>query len=118
MHERAAAQGDGFAVAGKGKVIVVAMVVGKRESHDMGGIPQLAGKPAFGFPAVFSTSFLAPAARQLNARAMMAARYYDLIRETKPKPYNHRLGLVESARERGMTPGARLFATTVPTVRK
>jgi transposase len=32
--------------------------------------------------------------------------------------YNHRLRLVESARQRGLKPTARLFATTVPTVRK
>ncbi len=32
--------------------------------------------------------------------------------------YNHRLRLVESARQRGIKPTARLFATTVPTVRK
>jgi transposase len=49
---------------------------------------------------------------------MMAARYFDLIREMKHNPYNHRLRLVESAKERGIKPTARLFATTVPTVRK
>jgi transposase-like protein len=32
--------------------------------------------------------------------------------------YNHRLRLVESAKQRGSKPTARLFATTVPTVRK
>ncbi len=32
--------------------------------------------------------------------------------------YNHRLRLVESARQRGIKPTTRLFATTVPTVRK
>ena len=32
--------------------------------------------------------------------------------------YNHRLRLVESAKQRGIKPTARLFATTVPTVRK
>ena len=48
----------------------------------------------------------------------MSARYFDLIREMKQNTYNHRLRLVESARERGIKPTARLFATTVPTVRK
>ena len=48
---------------------------------------------------------------------MAAARYFDLIREMK-NAYNHRLRLVESAQQRGIKPTARLFATTVPTVRK
>src|SRR5689334_25022443 len=48
----------------------------------------------------------------------MSTRYFDLIREMKPNTYNHRLRLVESAQERGIKPTARLFATTVPTVRK
>jgi len=48
---------------------------------------------------------------------MSAARYFDLLREMKDG-YNHRLRLVESARERGIKPTARLFATTAPTVRK
>ncbi|HKS66511.1 MAG TPA: helix-turn-helix domain-containing protein [Candidatus Acidoferrales bacterium] len=48
----------------------------------------------------------------------MSARYFDLIREMKQNTYNHRLRLVESAKERGIKPTARLFATTVPTVRK
>ncbi len=47
----------------------------------------------------------------------MDTRYFDLIREMK-NAYNHRLRLVESARQRGIKPTARLFATTVPTVRK
>jgi len=47
----------------------------------------------------------------------MAARYFDLVREMR-NPYNHRLRLVESARQRGIKPTARLFQTTVPTVRK
>jgi transposase-like protein len=47
----------------------------------------------------------------------MAASYFVLIREMRD-PYNHRLRLVESARQRGLKPTARLFATTVPTVRK
>ena len=46
-----------------------------------------------------------------------SARYFDLVREMK-NAYNHRLRLVESAKERGIKPTARLFATTVPTVRK
>jgi transposase-like protein len=45
------------------------------------------------------------------------ARYFDLVREMKDA-YNHRLRLVESAKQRGGKPTARLFATTVPTVRK
>jgi len=49
---------------------------------------------------------------------MIAARYFDLIREMKPNPYNHRLRLVESAKKRGIKPTARLFGTTVATVRK
>ena len=49
---------------------------------------------------------------------MSAARYFDLVREMKNNAYNHRLRLVESARQRGIKPTARLFSTTVPTVRK
>src|SRR5712691_5620200 len=45
------------------------------------------------------------------------ARYFDLIREMRDA-YNHRLRLVESARQRGIKPTARQFAATVPTVRK
>ncbi len=48
---------------------------------------------------------------------MATVRYFDLVREMK-NAYNHRLRLVESARDRGIKPTARLFATTVPTVRK
>lgn len=46
-----------------------------------------------------------------------AARYFDLVREM-PNAYNHRLRLVDWARQRGLKPTARLFATTLPTVRK
>src|SRR2546428_10118545 len=46
-----------------------------------------------------------------------SARYFDLVREMK-NAYNHRLRLVESAQQRGIKPTARLFQTTVPTVRK
>lgn len=46
-----------------------------------------------------------------------SGRYFDLIREMKDA-YNHRLRLVESVRQRGIKPTARLFATSVPTVRK
>jgi transposase len=46
-----------------------------------------------------------------------SARYYDLVREMK-NAYNHRLRLVESVRERGIKPTARLFATSALTVRK
>ena len=45
------------------------------------------------------------------------APYFDLVREMKDA-YNHRLRLVESAKQRGIKPTARLFTTTVPTVRK
>src|SRR5580693_1534657 len=45
------------------------------------------------------------------------ARYFDLVRDMK-HPYDHRLRLVESAKRRGIKATARLFATTVPTVRK
>ena len=48
---------------------------------------------------------------------MSAARYFDLVREMKDG-YNHRLRMVESARQRGIKPTARLYATTAPTVRK
>ncbi|MHB8527452.1 MAG: helix-turn-helix domain-containing protein, partial [Candidatus Acidiferrales bacterium] len=51
------------------------------------------------------------------AGLMAAARYFDLIREME-NAYNHRLRLVESVPQRGIKPTARLFATTVPTVRK
>src|SRR5882762_11201377 len=47
----------------------------------------------------------------------IAAGYFDLVREMK-NACNHRLRLVESAKHRGIEPTARLFATTVPTVRK
>lgn len=47
----------------------------------------------------------------------MAARYFDLIREMR-SAYNHRLRLVESARQRGIKPTARLFQTSTLTVRK
>jgi transposase len=46
-----------------------------------------------------------------------SARYFDLVREMK-NAYNHRLRLVESVRERGIKPTARLFATSMLTVRK
>jgi transposase len=49
---------------------------------------------------------------------MAAALYFDLVREMKESIYNHRLRLVESAQQRGIKPTARLFSTTVPTVRK
>jgi transposase-like protein len=48
---------------------------------------------------------------------LTSVRYFDLVREMK-NAYNHRLRLVESAKQRGSKPTARLFATTVPTVRK
>lgn len=45
------------------------------------------------------------------------AHYFDLVREMRDA-YNHRLRLVESVRERGIKPTARLFATSPLTVRK
>src|SRR5713101_3715829 len=45
------------------------------------------------------------------------ARYFDLVRDMK-HPYDHRLRLVESVQQRGIKATARLFATTIPTVRK
>ena len=47
----------------------------------------------------------------------MSAPYFVLIREMRDA-YDHRLRLVQSARQRGIKPTARLFQTTVPTVRK
>ena len=47
----------------------------------------------------------------------MPAPYFDLIREMK-NAYNHRLRLVARARQHGIKATARLFQTTVPTVRK
>jgi transposase len=48
---------------------------------------------------------------------MAAVPYFDLVREMK-NAYNHRLRLVQNARQHGIKPAARAFATTVPTVRK
>ena len=45
------------------------------------------------------------------------ARYYALVREMKDA-YNHRLRLVQYARQHGRKPTARAFATSVGTVRK
>lgn len=47
----------------------------------------------------------------------MSAPYFTLVREMSDA-YNHRLRLVQSARQVGIKPTARLFQTTVPTVRK
>jgi transposase len=47
----------------------------------------------------------------------MSAPYFDLIREMK-NAYNHRLRLVQYARQEGIKAAARAFRTTVPTVRK
>jgi transposase len=47
----------------------------------------------------------------------VSTAYFVLIREMRDA-YNHRLRLVESARQRGIKPTARLFSTTVTTVRK
>jgi transposase len=48
---------------------------------------------------------------------MAAAPYFDLVREMRDA-YNHRWRLVQHARQHGIKPAARAFATTVPTVRK
>jgi transposase len=48
---------------------------------------------------------------------LTSVRYFDLVREMK-NAYNHRLRLVASAKQRGIKPTARLFGTTVSTVRK
>jgi len=48
---------------------------------------------------------------------VIAARYFDLVREMKDA-YNRRLRLVESAKRIGIKPTARLFTTNMPTVRK
>jgi transposase len=48
---------------------------------------------------------------------MADVRYFDLVREMRDA-YNHRFRLVQSARQIGVKPTARLFVTTVPTVRK
>jgi transposase len=44
-------------------------------------------------------------------------RYFDLIREMK-NAFNHRLRLVTYARQHGIKGAARVFHTSVPTVRK
>ncbi len=44
-------------------------------------------------------------------------RYFDLIRNMK-NPYHQRLSLVDYARQQGIKAAARIFQTTVPTVRK
>jgi transposase len=44
-------------------------------------------------------------------------RSFDVVREM-PNTYNHHLRLVQYARQHGIKPAARAFATTVPTVRK
>jgi hypothetical protein len=46
-----------------------------------------------------------------------SGRYFDLVGEMK-SPSNHGLRLVESVRERGIKPTARLFTTSTLTVRK
>src|SRR3990172_8468874 len=45
------------------------------------------------------------------------APYFDLVREMKDA-YNHRLRLVDYARQNGIRAAARAFQTTIPTVRK
>ena len=41
-----------------------------------------------------------------------STRYFDLVREMN-NPYNHRLRLVESAKQRGIKSTARLFSTAL-----
>ena len=45
------------------------------------------------------------------------ARYYDLIREMK-NAFNHRLRLVDYARQHGLKAAARAFRCTPPTLHK
>lgn len=47
----------------------------------------------------------------------MSTPYFTLVREMS-SAYNHRLRLVAHARQHGIKPTARLFQTTIPTVRK
>jgi hypothetical protein len=49
--------------------------------------------------------------------AAVPTSYLTLVREMK-SAYNHRLRLVAHARQHGIKPTARLFQTTVPTVRE
>src|SRR6266704_1014491 len=113
------AKGDGVVVEWEGGKMTAAVVVGKWESRGVGGISRGVGNLRMIF---HSASFPQPSSpgrcSAYNARAMIAARYFDLVREMKHNAYNHRLRLVESAKERGIKPTARLFATTAPTVRK
>jgi hypothetical protein len=80
-------------------------VVGKWKSHAFA----FAGSPLFHHP-------LAPLGVPCHALGM-SAPYFVLVREMRDA-YNHRLRLVQSARQQGIKPTARLFQTTVPTVRK
>jgi hypothetical protein len=119
MLESEAAKGDGLVVGSEGEMIAVAAAV---ES----GIPR-SGRDFqaewknlildFHGASLPRPSSLGRCSAQ-NARAMIAARYFDLVCEMKDNAYNHRLRLVESAKDRGIKPIARLFAITVPTVRK
>ena len=59
----------------------------------------------------------ASAWRVKSERHDSPTRHFDLVREMK-NPYNHRLPLVESAKQRGIKSTAQLLATTMPTVRK
>ena len=94
MFEREAQGGAGF----------VAVAVGKWKSRSDFQVPA--------FPPPSGN------ARQVESPRHGSFRpYFDLVREMK-NPCNHRLRLVESARLRGIKLTARLFATTVPTVRK
>ena len=58
-----------------------------------------------------------PGGQRPGLQSAVSTAYFVLIREMRDA-YNHSLRLVESARQRGIKPTARLFQTTPPTVRK
>lgn len=70
------------------------------------------------FASLHAEESLGSKAGQVTATLVaVSAPYFTLVREMKDA-FNHRLRLVQSAREIGIKPAARLFQTTVPTVRK
>jgi len=84
------------------EAVVAAEAVGKWESRS-----DFQARRA----SVFSTAGPGQAAAKMAAP--WPCRYFDLVREMN-NVYNHRLRLVESAKQRGIKPTARLFATTCP----
>jgi transposase len=94
-------------------MMAAAVAVGK--SAGWAGFASGGGNPVLVFHAASFPQ--PPRACRYNALPI-SARYFDLVREMKNNAYNHRLRLAESAKERGIKPTARLFATTVPTVGK